>query len=123
MTPPNTERREGPDLWIKLLTGSGVISGISLVAAMFVTALAKPEVETFFDRFYALRLRRSWDLELMHYIFYLLLICLASSIGGLLINRKRKRRKQDHVRASLVVMLIISIFGLAQYFILIRQQG
>jgi hypothetical protein len=117
------DRREGPDLWIKLLTGSGVLSGISLVAAMFITALAKPEVETFFDRFYDLRLRRSWDLELMHYIYYLLLLCLVSSIAGLLISRRRKRRRQDHIHALLIVMLVFSIFGLILYFILLSRQG
>jgi hypothetical protein len=121
--PPRTDRREGPDLWIKLLTWSGLSSGVSLIAAMFVAALAKPEVETFFDRFYDLRLRRSWDLELLHYIFYLLLFCLLSSIGGLMINSRRKRRKNDQIRASLIVMLCISIFGLIQYLILISQQG
>lgn len=123
MNPPTTERREGPDFWIKLLTWSGLISGLCLIAAMFITAVAKPEVETFFDRFYDLRLRRAWDLELMQYIFYLLLICLFCSIGGLAINSKRKRRKNDHTRASLIVMICISIFGLVQYLILMSKQG
>ena len=121
MTRPYVERREGPDLWIKLLTWSGLLSGISLVGALFITAVAKPEIETFFDRFYDLRLRRTWDLELMQYLFYLLLLCFFSSIGGLIINSKRKRRKNDHTRASLIVMLCISIFGLVQYFLLVSR--
>ncbi len=123
MTRPYVDRRKGPDLWIRLLTWSGLLSGVSLVAALFITALAKPEVETFFDRFYNLRLRRTWDMELMHYIFYLLLICLFSSIGGLVINSRRKRRKDDHTRASLIVMLCISLFGLVQYLILSSRHG
>ncbi len=119
MNRPYVERRKGPDLWIKLLTWSGITSGISLVAVLFITAVAKPQVETFFDRFYNLRLRRSWDMELMQYIFYLLLLCFFSSIIGLIINSRRKRRKDDHTRASLIVMLAISIFGLVQYLILV----
>lgn len=121
MTRPHVDRRQGPDLWIKLLTGSGIISGICLVATLFITALAKPEVETFFDRFYNLRLRRTWDMDLMNYIFYLLLICFISSIVGLVINSRRKRRKDDHTRASLIVMLCISIFGLVQYLVLLSN--
>lgn len=123
MTRPYVDRREGPDLWIKLLSWLGVLSGVSLVAALFVTTIAKPEVETFFDRFYNLRLRRAWDMELMQYIFYLLLICLFSSIAGLVINSRRKRRKDDHVRASLIVMLCISLFGLVQYLVLMSRSG
>ncbi|WP_020675328.1 hypothetical protein [Geopsychrobacter electrodiphilus] len=123
MTHRNTDRREGPDLWIKLLTGSGLLSGVSLVAALFVTARAKPEVETFFDRFYDLRLQKSWDLELMEYICYLLLICLFSSLGGLLINSRRKRRKADHIWSSLIFMSCVSVFGLLAYSILISHQG
>ena len=122
MAEHHTERRKGPDLWLKLLTWSGLLSGICLVAALFVTALAKPEVETFFDRFYNLRLRRSWDMDLFHYIFYLLLLCLFSSFGGLLINSRRKRRKNDYTRASLVVTLVISLVGLAFYFYLVSRQ-
>ena len=71
MTRPSVERREGPDLRIKLLTWSGLLSGASLVAALLITAVAKPEIQTFFDRFYDLRLRRTWDLELTQYLFYL----------------------------------------------------
>lgn len=121
MPPNHNERREGPDFWIKLLTWSGLLSGISLVGALFITAVAKPEIETFFDRFYDLRLRRSWDLELMEYIFYLLLFCLFSSIGGLIINSLRKRRKTDQTRASLIFMICVSFFGLVQYLILVSR--
>lgn len=123
MTRPYVDRRKGPDLWIKLLTWSGLVSGISLVAVLFITAVAKPQVETFFDRFYNLRLRRTWDMELMDYIFYLLLLCLFCSLGGLVINSRRKRRKDDHTRASLIVMLCISIFGLVQYLVLVSRHG
>lgn len=121
MPRPHADRRKGPDLLIKLLTWSGALSGASLVAALFVTALAKPQVETFFDRFYHLKLRRSWDMDLMHYIFLLLLLCLFSSAGGLIINSRRKRRKDDYVRASLVVMLLISLFGLFLYLFLLSR--
>ncbi len=121
MTRPFVDRRKGPDLWLKLLTWSGLASGISLVAALFLTAVAKPEVETFFDRFYNLKLRRSWDMELVQYIFFLLLLCFLLSITGLVINSRRKRRKEDHIRASLVVMLGVSLFGLIQSLILLSR--
>ena len=59
MVRPYEDRRKGPDLWVRMLTWINMASGISLVSALFITAVAKPQVETFFDRFYNLRLRRA----------------------------------------------------------------
>jgi len=120
---PPTERRKGPDLWLKVLTFSGLISGVSLVVALFVTALAKPEVETFFDRYYNVRMRKSWDMELMEVIFYLLLLCLFSSLFGLGINVWRRRRKGDYIRASLIFTLGVALFGLAGWLVLVQQSS
>jgi uncharacterized membrane protein len=121
MAPPPSERRKGPDLWLKVLTVSGLISGISLVFALFVTAMAKPEVETFFDRYYNVRMRKSWDMELIELISYLLLLCLFSSFLGLGINARRRRRKDDYIRASLIFTLGVALFGLAGCLMLIGR--
>ena len=121
MTRPPVDRRQGPDLWSKLLTAAGLLSGASLVVALFITAVAKPEVETYFDRFYDLPLRRTWDLELMQYLLYSLLLCLFSSSAGLIINHNRKRRKDGRTRISLFVMLGLSILGIVQYLLFMSR--
>lgn len=121
MVYPLSERRKGPDLWLRLLTATGLISGLSLVVALLVTAIAKPEVETFFDRYYNVQMRKSWDMELIELIFYLLLFCLFTSLLGLGINAWRWRRKGDYIRASLIFTLGVALFGLAGCLLLMSR--
>lgn len=116
-----SERRKGPDLWLSVLTLSGLTSGLSLVFALLLTAIAKPEVETFFDRYYNVQMRKSWDVELIELIAYLLLVCLFSSFLGLGINARRRRRKDDYIRASLIFTLGVSLLGLAGCLMLISR--
>lgn len=115
------ERRKGTDPWLKVLTASCLMSGISLVVALFITALAKPEVETFFDRYYDVHMRANWDMALIELIASLLILCLLSSLFGLGINAWRRRRKEDYIRASLIFTLALAIFGLVGCFILISR--
>ena len=117
MTNTTPNRRKGPDLLLKLLTGANVAAAAALFGAFCLTGMAKPEVETFFDRFYNLNLNRrpNWDSTLLSYIGILLLISGLISIFGLYINSKRRRRKGDYIRATQIVSLIFSIFGLALY--------
>ena len=76
MTNTTPNRRKGPDLLLKLLTGANVAAAAALFGAFCLTGMAKPEVETFFDRFYNLNLNRrpNWDSTLLSYIGILLLI-------------------------------------------------
>jgi hypothetical protein len=102
---------------MRLLTIANVGAAASLFAALCLTAMAKPELETFFDRFYNVNLYRrpNWDMNLMNYIGGMLLTCCLISLTGLYINSKRLRRKGDYIRATQVVSLIIAIFGLFLY--------
>lgn len=117
MNKPHQNRRNGPDLLLKLLSWTNVAAVAALFGAFCITALAKPEVETFFDRYYNVNLyrRANWDMTLFSYIGILLLLSGLISLFGLYLNSKRRRRKGDYIRATQVVSLIISIFGLALY--------
>lgn len=108
-------RRKRPDLLLQLLTWFNAAAIISLLAALFLTAIAKPELETFFDRFYNLNLRQTWDQGLIVYIGLLLGVSFLTSVVGLLINSKRMRRKNDHIHATLILSLVASIVGLALF--------
>jgi len=108
-------RRKHPDFLLQLLTGLNAAAVISLAAALVITAIAKPELETFFDRYYNLQLRQTWDHDLIGYIGLMLGVSCLTSIIGLAVNSKRLRRKGDHVHATLVLSLIISLIGLGYY--------
>ncbi len=109
-------RRKHPDLLLKLLAWFNAAAVISLAAALCIAAIAKPELETFFDRYYKLHLRQTWNQDLIGYIGLMLgLSCLLSTIG-LILNSKRLRRKHDYIHSTLILSLILSLIGLV-YFI------
>ena len=111
------QRSKNSDPLMKMLTLANVSAAASLFVVFCLTALAKPEIETFFDRFYQVNLYRrpNWDMALMNYIGMMLLACCLISLSGLYINSKRMKRKGDYIRATQVVSLIISILGMALY--------
>lgn len=109
-------RRKRPDLLLNLLTGFNAIAVISLAAALVVTAIAKPELETFFDRYYNLQLRQNWNHDLVGYIGLLLALSCLTSIIGLVINSRRLRRKGDYIHSTLILSLVVSIVGMGFFF-------
>jgi hypothetical protein len=108
-------RRKHYDLLRRLLTWLNALAVICLLAALCLTAIAKPELETFFDRYYEIPLRQTWNSDLISPIGVLLGISLLSSISGLCVNSQRLRRKGDYIHASLVVCLLLSLIGLGLF--------
>jgi hypothetical protein len=96
---------------------------VSLAAALVVTAIAKPQLETFFDRYYNLTLRTTWNMELANYIGVLLVGSFIISVIGLIINSKRLKRKDDYIRATLVLSLVISLVAFGYFLRLAASQG
>lgn len=88
-----------------------------MFAALFVLGLAKPPVETFFDRQFHVVIRSTWDLELARYILFLMIFGLWISGVSLTINVKRNRRKEDEFRVSLILLGLISFLGIVVYHI------
>jgi hypothetical protein len=109
------ERRKGSDLWIRLMRALAIGGWSLLLAALYLLARAKPEVETFFDRYYKLQLRDSWDMVLAQYIFYCMIAGLLFSLAGIIINKRRHRRKDDEYLFSLSLGMLISAWGIGMY--------
>ena len=107
------QRRRGPDFLIRLMEALGVFGWLLMFVALLVVGKAKPQVETFFDRHYHIALRTAWDESLIDYLCYVMLFGLCLSVSGLIINRKRHRRKGDEYRISLILVGIISLAGIA----------
>ena len=119
--PNNRSRR--PDLLLRLLSICNGVAVIALAAALCITAIAKPELETFFDRYYQLPLRNNWNMDLANYIGILLACSFIVSVAGLAINSRRLKRKHDHVRATLVLSLIISLIAFGYFLRLVAFHG
>ncbi len=110
-------RRKGPDLWSRSLRYLALTGWLLLVSAFFILDLAKPKVETFFERVYDIHLYQQWDMDLARYILWLMVFGLLFSLVGLVINAKRKRRYTDYWRLSLILLGIISLSGMFLYFV------
>jgi uncharacterized membrane protein YhaH (DUF805 family) len=111
----SSRRQNRRDPLLLALQWLSVTGWLILLAALLVLAEARPPVETFFERWYDIRLRSGWDLNLARYIFYLMLLGLATSLTGLAINSRRLRRKGDEWRVSLLLVAVISLLGLIRY--------
>lgn len=111
------ERRHGRDLLFSLIRWLSVLGWSLMMASLFLLAYAKPGVETFFDRWYNVTLRRAWDTDLARAIFYCMLLGLVLSLIGLAINVLRHRRRNDEYRISLILLGLLSLSGLIMYLV------
>ena len=111
------ERRRGPDKWISTLVWLGVAGWLLVFAAFLLLGYAKPEVTTFFDRYFQVRVRSHWRMELVRYIFYCMVGGTLLSLTGIVINLKRHRRRTDEFRVSLILVGMISLAGVIFYLI------
>ena len=113
------ERRRGPDLWFKAIRWFAVSGWLLMFVALIIIGVAKPQTETFFDRSFDVDVRAAWNENLLQNIFYIMILGFVISLIGLMINKRRARRKDDELRISLVALGIISIAGIIAYLLLI----
>ncbi len=109
------DRRKGPDLWTKILRWLGVFGWFVMIVALYVIDRARPEEENMFTKAAKVSVRETWNQELIHYLFYLLIFGLCISIIGIVINSRRHHRKDDRFKYILMVLGVISFFGIIKY--------
>ncbi len=116
MTVTNTrmqqDRRKGPDPWIKALEWLGVFGWLLMFAALFIFDRAKPQSENILVKAAKVEAYNTWNQELINALFYLMIFGLCISIIGIAINSRRYRRKDDRFRITLIILGMISIFGI-----------
>lgn len=92
-----------------------------MLGALLIVDKARPETDAFIDKEFFNKmdipvvLRSSWDQDLAHYIFYLMILGCFLGITGLAINIRRNRRKDDGYKTYLFVLTFLSITGMALY--------
>ncbi len=109
------ERRKGPDLWVKALGWLSVFGWFLMFVALFIIDRAKPGHEDMFTKGANIEVRTTWKQELIDYLFYLMIFGLCIGIIGLVVNSTRHHRKDDRFRVTLIILGIISIFGIIKH--------
>jgi formate hydrogenlyase subunit 3/multisubunit Na+/H+ antiporter MnhD subunit len=111
----HSERRKGPDIWVRAISWSSVAGWSLLFLIICILSKAKPEAETFFDKMLKVHLRKTWDIDLAQYAFYLMIFLLFLSVSTFIVNIKRHRRKTDRYSISIILMIVFSIIGIIAY--------
>lgn len=115
------ERRKGPDILVKFVRASAVTAWIVFAASLVFVDMAMPQTESFWSKWFKTNVRTYWDTDWLKYFFYssvfLSLLCFAS----LIVNSRRRRRRGDRYSFSLIFVGIMSVIGIAIYYIKFYQ--
>lgn len=111
------ERRRGSGPLLKLISIFGFVSWIFMLAALLLIKQARPQLETFFDRWMGLQAEQAWDLTLYRYAFYLMLLVMVLAFTGLVLNAFRRRRQTDSWRLNLIFVFLMSLAGVIYYLV------
>ncbi len=101
------DRRKTNDFWAKLLFFLNIGAWLLLLLILLVFNRAQPEFETFFDRFYHLKLRTDWDYQYLYYLVHIVSFGIIFCVSGLVLSIFRGRRKTDHKR----ILIFTGIFS------------
>ena len=102
--------RKGPDLILRMIDIISVILWGFIIVNFAIIMIAKPVCETFFDRFFSIKVRDYWDSYLLQFSLILSLTQLLISVFSLFLNSKRLKRKDDRIRISILLSILISLF-------------
>ncbi|WP_027850391.1 hypothetical protein [Marinospirillum insulare] len=117
------EKRKGPDLLIKAIRGLSLITWVLMLVIIILVEKAKPDPETFFDRWMNLSTQQGWDLDLYRSAFFLMLSVMLLACSGLLLNSFRRRRKTDSWRVNLVLVFLMALAGSIHYLMKYKTLG
>ena len=108
----STDRRVGRDFLARVLAVFNLLSWGVVVLILVVAERAKPQFESFFDRWYHLDVRTGWDFEFVQYLLWITLAGTVVCSIGLVLGVFRARRKDDSTGIGLVIMGLVSLAGI-----------
>lgn len=109
------DRRKGPDALVKWVKYSGIISWILISMVLFITLIAKPDFESYMDESFHIRLQNAWDVNIMQYVFVLMVLLFFFCTISIVINLTRYRRKSDRFNKTLILNAVAALIGILLY--------
>jgi hypothetical protein len=100
---------------VKWVKWTGIVSWIVLFSIMLITDMAKPPIETFFDRMFNVKLRTYWDTGLIRLALVFMVVLFLLSVAGIIANSMRHRRKTDRYNKSVIFSATASFIGILFY--------
>lgn len=109
------DRRRRDDVWIRFTGVLGGVGWLLIFGASYLIARAKPKFGTVFGWKLDMSARQYWLISTARLAFICLALAFCLGVAGLLINRKRRRRKKDFYRISLIMLSVVSFLGMSAY--------
>jgi len=113
------DRRKGPDKITRIIRYMGLAAWGVMLTALALIEKARPEVEGYLGENYNVKLHTDWNLELIRYMFYLMILGFCLSIVGISVNSMRLKRRTDEYQLSILVLALISIVTICYYLFFI----
>ncbi|KWT92065.1 hypothetical protein [Candidatus Magnetominusculus xianensis] len=108
------DRRKGPDKIVKSIKWAITSCWLMLFVVWSYVYYARPEQATIFDPHGIYNKARSyWDISMLKKAFIAINVLLLISLIGLAVSTLRHNRSTDKVPTTLVIMLAMSIIGMA----------
>jgi len=101
------ERRIGPDWLTKIVNLLNAISWLIFVVALAIFHYARPEINYIILHHHGIAVREYWILSLKQWMLISLYLSIALSCFTLGINRYRVKRKSDHNRYNIVILVVV----------------
>ena len=113
--PPYRERRHQPDGWLRLLWWCSGLGWLILLLVLLLYHLGRPQTNFGLWRYWQLPIRHDWLEPWLGALPWGLASCILLSLLTLGLGRRRARRQEDVVLWYDMLLLIISLVGLAGY--------
>jgi hypothetical protein len=111
------DRRRGPDVLVRWVKWSGIVSWILVSLILFITLIAKPDFESYMDESFHIILQDAWDTNMMQYVLLLLVLLFSFCMISIAVNLTRCRRKSDRFNKTLILNAASALIGILLYLI------
>ena len=111
------DRRKGRDKISSLISYGTMIGWVLWLIGMMLVDRASPPLETFFDRFFGVRVRVYWEASLLLWYFVIMTILSIFSLSSLTFNLIHHRRTKDKYKISIILLAIASLGSIIFYVI------
>ena len=114
------DRRKGPDKLTNIIQYFGFSAWCILIVGLALIEKARPTVEQQAERGYKVALNTNWNLDLIRYMFYLMILGIFVSMAGIVLNSMRLKRRTDELRMSILFLAVISLGTILYYIIFVN---
>lgn len=110
------ERRKRTDWISRTVTICSIVGWIAIFIMTIFLDRAQPPGQDFFTRFFkAGPLRTSWNSGMLRISLAILILVFFICVIGLVCNLMRRKRKSDKIRKSNIILMGITVVGIALF--------